>query len=911
MIPTRYTPPPSLRWRQSLALVRLLLLYFLACTLAASVGLLWRTTLESGVGLNRTLPRTDGKGAQPPFAGVNVEIDAYPAESAADRLATLRAAGFGWVRQSIEWRTIEAEPGRFDWHEADRIIGLVTDAGLEPVVVLCGAPDWALMEGERGDSRGAEPPPADLADFARFAEAFARRYGDRVRYYQVWEEPNIAPNWGRRHINPVEYAQMLREVAPAIRSADADAVILAAALAPTTDRGHLAIDEVYFLQRMIAGGAAPYFDVVAIQPFGFGRSPHDARQRLDTLNFARAGLIRRELVAAGLGAKPLWAVRYGWNRTLNSPWGTVTPAAQATFARAALDRAWHEWPWLVAMGWVIDQPNEAPGMPSWGFALRTHTNLPAPVLAALAKWQNAMPSVRRAAPALPALFWFLWGGVVFAAAFIGWRIVAAARAIEWRKWQERYQRAPVWFHVGAWSTLIVVYYLATFPPLIVFCWIAAVWFCLAQPQVGLWLALALIPFFYQHKEVYLVDAVLTVPPTHLLAFALLPALIAHMRQKHNAAHPVSQTFAPRSSASAPVDPPVDPHVVWWELIPLLLILMTLVSTVNVWHWPAFIRGALDLVVVPLLLWWGVRALTSGKAERQRALLALFVGGLLVALVGLMGWLHMQSAEVDGIRRLVGPHFSPNHTALYLERTLFVGIGAIVLVVRRWRTAMALAVSVVAATLVLTGSRGALLLGAPAGLLVMAGFSLYRRPALARWIRIRRDLMLQFWLVTGLLVLFILFWQRERLTNLETLALRLDLWLAALALWRDHFWAGVGPGGFFWNYPAYLRVGAVEVDQLHPHSVWLELTTTWGVLGIAWFVLCIVGLTMAVRRLRCSGNVEWLIAVSACAGLAAGLAHAQTDTFLLLADLAAWNAVAWALVTAPTVAVPSASRPLAA
>jgi O-antigen ligase len=109
---------------------------------------------------------------------------------------------------------------------------------------------------------------------------------------------------------------------------------------------------------------------------------------------------------------------------------------------------------------------------------------------------------------------------------------------------------------------------------------------------------------------------------------------------------------------------------------------------------------------------------------------------------------------------------------------------------------------------------------------------------------------------------------------------------------------VGPGGFFWSYPAYLPVGAVEVDQLHPHNVWLEVAATWGVLGLAWLVLCTLALVAALRHQRNMSGVPFWAVVGAVAGLVAGLAHAQADTFMLLADLAAWNAAAWALATAP-------------
>jgi hypothetical protein len=851
---------------------------------ALAAGLLWRTTLEAGFGLNPTLPRTAAPGAAPPFTGITLQLNGRSSAFIDARLADLYTAGFGWVRHHFDWREIESAPGHFNWAETDRLMAAITAAGLEPVAVLDTTPDWALAPEDAAAGNNLAPP-ADFADFADFAAAFAHRYGEHIRYYQLWDEPNIAPHWGARHVNPVAYAQMLRRVAPAVRAADADAVILAAALAPTADRGHLAIDEVYFLQRMIAAGAAPFFDVVAVQPFGFGASPAQSRQNVATLNFARAALIRRTLADAGLGDKAIWAVRYGWNRTLNSPWGTVTSATQASYAVGALGRAWREWPWLAAMGWVIDQPAEPPGMPVWGFALTNAAGAPMPVYAALADWQTT-PHTRMRSGTSPALF-FVWGALFFLGMLMVWRTAAAMRLIEWRSWLARYRQAPGWVHALAWLALIGIYYFATFPPLIVLCWLAAILLCLAQPQVGLWLAVALIPFYYQHKELQLVDAVLTAPPSHVLVLALLPAL-------YLTRHSSPLAFRPTPHASRPLR--------WWELTPLLLLPLSLLSMVNVWHWSAFVRGALDLVVVPLLLWLAVRTLVATDDERQRVLAALFTGGVLAALVGLAAWLGGRGAEVDGVRRLVGPHFSANHTALYLGRSLFLGLALIITLRRRPGIALQsvtwVAVLLVAVALVLTGSRGALLLGAPVGLAVLTGFVLAWRPTLHRWLRLHRHRISLVAAGVGVLALLVMSWQQTRLANVETIVLRLEVWRAALALWRDHFWAGVGPGGFFWRYPAYLRAGAVEVDQLHPHNVWLEVTTTWGVLGLAWLVLSGAALLKALRGQHKMGGVSAWVVVGAVAGLAAGLAHAQTDTFMLLADLAAWNAVAWALATAP-------------
>ena len=308
--------------RPWLALLRLLLIYTLLCAVALATALTLRGRIDRGVGL-ATPPTADI--GDIPYFGITAELDTLNPQAQADALARLADMGVGWVRVFLDWDTLEPAPGDFDWTAADRVIAAITDARLVPVVVLDKSPAWARDERDRDTPDGRHAPPADVTDYARFAAAVATRYGAAVRYYQLWNEPNVAPHWGARHIEAAGYAQLLKAGATAVRQADADAVILLAALAPTTDRGHTAQDEVYFLQRLYAAGAAPYFDAAAVQPFGFGSAPDDPRVDRAILDFRRTLLVRRAMINAGDGATPIWIARYGWNRILASPWATVSP----------------------------------------------------------------------------------------------------------------------------------------------------------------------------------------------------------------------------------------------------------------------------------------------------------------------------------------------------------------------------------------------------------------------------------------------------------------------------------------------------------------------------------------------------------------------------------------------------------
>ena len=246
------------------------LLFVAVWIIGLNVLLQVHSDIEQGVGSHRHLPPANSSLYELPFAGVNVALQQYTSQSERqERLAQLRQAGFGWARQRISWADVEPVQGELHWEDSDRIIHDLSNSSLTPVIVLDGSPAWARSQVD-AEAKNDLAPPKNLEDFAVFAERFANRYADEVRYYQIWDEPNNNPHWGERWINPVEYSQMLKLASTSIRNADADAVILLGALAPTWDRGHLAIDEPFFLQRLYASGAQPYFDAVAIQPFGFG-----------------------------------------------------------------------------------------------------------------------------------------------------------------------------------------------------------------------------------------------------------------------------------------------------------------------------------------------------------------------------------------------------------------------------------------------------------------------------------------------------------------------------------------------------------------------------------------------------------------------------------------------------------------
>lgn len=347
--------------------------------------------------------------------GVTIDLTRTDEQRLPNLLSRLDENGLRWLRQPVLWANVEPAPDHFEWEPLDRVVAVIDQHNqavsrqgapkLKLIAVLYTTPPWARPPGTPTTT-----PPTQLSDFGRFARAFARRYGQQFDYYQVWHEPNLSVNWGRRYVDPPAYAGLLREAALNIRQADPSALILCAALAPTVEDGPLNLNEMAYLDRLYQANANQWFDIVAGQPYGFDADPADS-PRPDVLNFRRVELLRRVMLAHDDAATPVWATAFGWNALPTdwvgrpSPWRDNQdkydpPALQAQRTAAGLAWARQTWPWLgpvLAVRW--DSAGLATDDPARGFAL-TDTPLLAefrrvatgPVLATVGRYPADHPS---------------------------------------------------------------------------------------------------------------------------------------------------------------------------------------------------------------------------------------------------------------------------------------------------------------------------------------------------------------------------------------------------------------------------------------------------------------------------------------------------------------------------------------
>ena len=292
----------------------------------------------------------------PPF-GINTFLDQeVEVEKREASLQMIADAGFTWIRQSFPWYDIEIhgkgdfedrrhDPTRSAWDKYDNIVDLADAYGLDIIARLEAPPAWSRAD---GTDRGAFAPPDDISDFADYTAAVVSRYKGRIRFYQIWNEPNIYPEWGKQPVDPEAYTALLCRAYARIKRIDPDAVIISGAMAQTSElgtwnaeyNGNNLMDTV-FLQRMYAAGAQPCFDIMAVNDYMLWSGPTDRRVTQREINFTRPAWIRDVMVANGDAAKPIWISEMNSNAApegVPDRFGRVTPDQQARWAPLAFER---------------------------------------------------------------------------------------------------------------------------------------------------------------------------------------------------------------------------------------------------------------------------------------------------------------------------------------------------------------------------------------------------------------------------------------------------------------------------------------------------------------------------------------------------------------------------------------------
>lgn len=298
-------------------------------------------------------------------------------------VAGLIAADASWLRT-----VFEQQRGIIQYRDYDRIVDTLCAYDISVLGIL-NHESLLRQDYNSDDSSLAE---AYRQEFSNTAEYAAQYFQGRMKYWEVWNEPDL----GEEHsdppfVRPTYYAQLLESSYQALKQGEPNSQVLFGALASAWDPAYSYFDRVYAEWS----GDVP-FDYFAIHPY-FNDDP---RAGLDPVSYMYYNVSSPEttildkflrlMYDQGDGNKTIWVTELGWNSAqtqlvTQSPvadlvttereqaqylksgfdilfnevnlWGTSTPAIEKLI--------WYQYRDIGGVYWGLYREDKRTTKPSW------------------------------------------------------------------------------------------------------------------------------------------------------------------------------------------------------------------------------------------------------------------------------------------------------------------------------------------------------------------------------------------------------------------------------------------------------------------------------------------------------------------------------------------------------------------
>lgn len=165
----------------------------------------------------------------------------------------LKRSGINLLRISFGWDGIEEEKDKYNWRFWDDYVRMAVDEyGITLIPYICYTPSW----NSTGDTTNFwNHTPKDYEQFGEFVTDLVNRYKDRIKFWELWNEPDIKAYWSG---TAEELAKLVKIGAAAVRKADSSAIVVCPGLAGHTE---------FTLALFKDYGISPYVDVVNIHNY--------------------------------------------------------------------------------------------------------------------------------------------------------------------------------------------------------------------------------------------------------------------------------------------------------------------------------------------------------------------------------------------------------------------------------------------------------------------------------------------------------------------------------------------------------------------------------------------------------------------------------------------------------------------
>jgi hypothetical protein len=235
---------------------------------------------------------------QPQFFGIDVLHATNATPWPSQPYAGIRL----WDTDDTGWPQLNPSRGQYNWSALDNWLALARKHNVDVLYTFGRVPAWA------NNGKGQSVPPTDLADWDAFVRAIATHSKGKIKFWEVWNEPNEPKFWTGDIPTLVTMAQHAQRI---IKSVDPSAIVLTPSATWTTTSPAQWFDQ-YF-----AAGGAQYADAIAFHGY-VGPTPEGIVSNLQQI-WSVAGKYSINI--------PIWNTEGSWGIDAK----IADPASQANF----------------------------------------------------------------------------------------------------------------------------------------------------------------------------------------------------------------------------------------------------------------------------------------------------------------------------------------------------------------------------------------------------------------------------------------------------------------------------------------------------------------------------------------------------------------------------------------------------
>jgi len=186
-------------------------------------------------------------------------------------------AGIKWTREDFSWAGIEPKQGHFVFDYYDNIVNTGLKYGISTYALLCYWAPWTEPYTMKG-----------IEDFVDYTKATVQHFKNRIKYWEIYNEPNIFFWQGPKEL----YPELVKNCYSVIKNIDPDAKVLAISTSGI---------DFDFIKKCLDAGTP--FDILTVHPY---------RRELNEEKFIKELRRAYELI----GKRPIWITEMGWSTHL-------------------------------------------------------------------------------------------------------------------------------------------------------------------------------------------------------------------------------------------------------------------------------------------------------------------------------------------------------------------------------------------------------------------------------------------------------------------------------------------------------------------------------------------------------------------------------------------------------------------